>query len=84
MITYKLEPNGQRHQIQVTPNKLGYYLSTYTTHPGRRYTVTVAALTRTSRGPDSDPVTVRSGIIPFHLKSLHSFLLITLTYIQYV
>ena len=61
IITYKLEPSGQRHQIQVSPNKLGYYLHTYTTHPGRRYTVTVAAVTQKARGPDSDPVTVRSA-----------------------
>ena len=61
ILTYKLEPNGQRHQIQVSPNKLGYYLQTYTTHPGRRYTVTVAAVTQKVRGPESDPVTVRSG-----------------------
>ena len=61
VITYKLEPNGQRHQIHVSPNKLGYYLSTYTTHPGRRYTITVAAVSQSARGPDSDPKTVRSG-----------------------
>lgn len=61
VITYKLEPNGQRHQIHVSPNKLGYYLSTYTTHPGRRYTITVAAVSQSARGPDSDPKTVRSA-----------------------
>ncbi|KAL3892424.1 hypothetical protein ACJMK2_004632, partial [Sinanodonta woodiana] len=61
IISYKLEPSGQPVKISVSPNKLAYYLNTYTTHPGRRYTISVAAVTNTTVGPESDPVTVRSA-----------------------
>ncbi|KAK3579889.1 hypothetical protein CHS0354_025751 [Potamilus streckersoni] len=61
IITYKLEPDGQPMKILVSPNKLAYYLNTYTTHPGRRYTISVAAVTNTTVGPESDPTTVRSA-----------------------
>ncbi|XP_053381930.1 embryonic protein UVS.2-like [Mercenaria mercenaria] len=61
LLSYKLEPNGRLQQVRVTANKLAYYLSTYTNHPGRRFTITIAAITDKGVGPESDPVTTRSA-----------------------
>ncbi|KAH3709899.1 hypothetical protein DPMN_069364 [Dreissena polymorpha] len=45
----------------MAPDRLAYYLSTYTSHPGRRYSVTISSVVDGVEGAASDPVTVRSA-----------------------
>ncbi|KAH3709931.1 uncharacterized protein LOC127858415 [Dreissena polymorpha] len=61
VLSYNLEPHGTPQKIQLAPDRLAYYLSTYTSHPGRRYAVTISTVVDGVEGEASDPVTVRSA-----------------------